>query len=84
MPMLGPENTHLLCEGKYHCVADLLLDFIWIWPIKWNCCSFNKVAEYKQNKQVKSYSDTSPFGECSLAWLLQQKTIVQPVEKNTT
>ena len=22
------ENTHLLCKGKYHCMADLLFDWL--------------------------------------------------------
>ena len=25
--MLIPENTHLLCKGKYNCTADLLFDW---------------------------------------------------------
>ena len=24
---MQPENTHLLCKGKYHCTADLLFDW---------------------------------------------------------
>ena len=26
-PMPKAENTHLLCKGKYHCMADLLFDW---------------------------------------------------------
>ena len=26
--LVEPENTHLLCKGKYHCTADLQLDWL--------------------------------------------------------
>ena len=60
------ENTHLFCEGKYHCTDDLLFDLL----------GFGQTSKSVDNNSWiqtsqtggHAYSDTSPYtvSECPL------------------
>ena len=59
-----PENTHLLCKGKYHCTTDLLFDwFGFSWTTGLHVCQI-------QTSQTggQPYSETFLYeeSECSL------------------
>ena len=61
--MIKPENTRLLCKGKYHCMADFLFHLL-----GFSCFAYAKLyTDYKfgqiQTSQTGSqqYSDTSLY-----------------------
>ena len=57
-----PENTHLLCKGKYHCTADLLI--ICLLSVALLMLNYQHVDSFVQIQTSQTggqpYSDTSP------------------------
>ena len=44
------ENTHLLCKGKYHCTADLVLDRLGFGQTSKSVYSFNSTKQLNPNQ----------------------------------
>ena len=57
-PMPKAENTHLLCKGKYHCMADLLFGWFGFNQTISNSTKAKKIIQRKKQQRV---SDTSPY-----------------------
>ena len=68
----GPENTHLLCKGKYQCTADLLFDwFGFSCFLNWNykqICLFGQILMGQTGGQPNSDIFPCEVSECSLAY----------------
>ena len=63
---LCPKNIHH--RGKYHCMADLLFDWLWIWSkqVKLLLINMSIAAESKQNKRWFSCTMMLLLKLCSL------------------
>ena len=59
------ENTHLLLNGKYHCMADLLFDCL-----GFSCFASVELARdlqvWSNQNQSNSYTSNYEVSECSL------------------
>ena len=80
MGCVWPENTHLLCKGKYNCPADLLFAGFGDSAVllNWNykqICLLGQILTGQTGGQP--YSDISPYKviECSLVWHMRLQTI---------
>ena len=49
---LQPVNTHLLCEGKYHCTDDLLFEWFRFSCLVWIRCTFGWIQTSQTGGQV--------------------------------
>ena len=52
--IVKPENTHLLCKGKYHCTADLLFDQLGFGQTSKSVHSFNSTKQLNPNQSNRS------------------------------
>ena len=49
-PCVHVENSNLLCKGKYHCTADLLLDWFGFEQTSKSVDSFNTTKQLSPNQ----------------------------------
>ena len=78
-----PENTHLLCKGKYHCTADLLFDQLGFLQTSKSVYSFNSTKQLNPN-QSNRRSAVQWYFPLRSKWVFSgQKTqLMRPVLKD--
>ena len=87
---LQPENTQLLCKGKYHWMADLLFDQLGFGQTSKSVYSFNSTKQLNPNQSnrrsaVQWYfllQSKWVFSASTLLWLLLQRNIILMTDFN--